>query len=154
MEGWCMSNKNLALCQDVVIMSVFHQLLTSFCHIWKTYGQILLIFGTVMRYPRALVNIKNKLAPCQIMVIMTHLHHIRQYLPRSLAWFCSYFIQWLGTMEGWCMSNKILALCQDVVIMAVFHQRLTSFCHIWKTYGSILLIFGTVMRYHNMIRLC
>jgi len=54
--------------------------LASFYHISKTYGLILLIFGTVMMYPRALVNIKNKLAPCLIVVIRTHLYHIRQYL--------------------------------------------------------------------------
>ncbi len=80
MVGWCTSNKILAMCQNVVIMAVFLQNFTSFCHISKTYGPILLIFGTVMKYHKALINIKQKLAPCQIMVIMTHFHNTQQYL--------------------------------------------------------------------------
>jgi len=80
MEGWCMSNKILALCQGVLIMAIFCQLVTSFCPIWKTYGPILLIFRTVIRYHTALLNIKHILAPCKIMVIMTYFHSTLQYL--------------------------------------------------------------------------
>ncbi len=39
------------------------------------------------------------------------------------------------------MSNKILALCQDVTIMAIFRQILTSFCpelkDLWTNFADI-----------------
>jgi len=99
-----------------------------------------------MRYHKALINIKHTLAPCQIMVIMTHFHNTPQYRHDPWPDFAHilYSDEARWSLDAHEIDFGFAPRCSNY---GHFYFSLTSFCSISKTYGPILLIFGTVMRY-------
>jgi hypothetical protein len=85
------------MCQNVIIMAIFNQSFTSFDHISNTYPPTLVIFGTVMKYHRALLIIKKNCL-CQIMLIITISRNSQQHLQHPWTDFVhilySHEVQW------------------------------------------------------------